>query len=60
MTYSRLAAKLALVEQAKLTVRMDAELLSRLHIAARRKRTTVSQIIRDFVAWYVEKEERGE
>lgn len=41
----------------KLTVRVDAELLSRLHILARRKRTNVSTIIRDFIAWYVDKEE---
>jgi predicted transcriptional regulator len=47
-------------EQVKLTVRIEEELLTRLHIVARKKRTNVSTIIRDFVQWYVDKEERGE
>lgn len=41
----------------KLTVSVEAEMLSRLHIVARRQGKTVSQIIREFMAWYVDKNE---
>lgn len=41
----------------KLTVAVEAEMLSRLHIVARRQGKTVSQIIREFVTWYVDKNE---
>lgn len=43
----------------KLTVAVEAEMLSRLHIVARRQGKTVSQIIREFMTWYVDKNEEG-
>lgn len=45
---------------AQLNVHIDPELLARLKIVAARKRKSVSEIVRDFIAWYVEKEERDE
>lgn len=45
---------------AQLNVHVDSELLARLKIIAVRKHKTVSEIIRDFISWYVAKEEGGE
>lgn len=36
------------------------ELLVRLKVVAAKKQVSVAKIMRDFVSWYVEKEERGE
>lgn len=47
-------------KRTQLSFEIDPELLARLKIIAVKKNTAVAKILRDFVAWYVEKEERGE
>jgi predicted transcriptional regulator len=44
-------------ETTTLTVRLDRELLTRFQVICVRKRESMSGVIRDFVGWYVEKEE---
>jgi metal-responsive CopG/Arc/MetJ family transcriptional regulator len=45
------------MEQQKLTVRLDADLLQRFKIVAVKERKSVSDLIREFVAFYVAKKE---
>lgn len=45
-------------KRTQLSLDIDPQLLTRLKVVAARKQTSVAKIVRDFVAWYVEKEER--
>ncbi len=47
-------------KRTQLNVPIDQELLTRLKVVAAKKQTSVAAIIREFVSWYVTKEERGE
>ena len=47
-------------KRTQLSLDIDPALLRRLKIVAVKKQKTVAAIVRDFVAWYVEKEERDE
>ena len=47
-------------KRTQLSLEIDPELLRRLKLVAVHKQTSVAKIVRDFVAWYVEKEERSE
>lgn len=44
-------------EERTLTVRLDDELLQQFKAVALRKRRPMSEIIREFIQWYVTKEE---
>lgn len=47
-----------MTERTQLNVAVEPELLRRLKVVAAKKGTSVSRIVRDFVVWYVEKEEK--
>jgi metal-responsive CopG/Arc/MetJ family transcriptional regulator len=44
-------------ETTTLTVRLDRELLTRFQVVCVRRHESMSEVIREFVGWYVEKEE---
>jgi predicted transcriptional regulator len=46
-------------EERTLTVRLDDDLLQRFKAVALAKRRPMSEIIREFISWYVEKETHG-
>lgn len=48
---------LGMPEMKQLNVEIDADLMRRFKVLAASKGTTVAQIIRDFMQWYVAKEE---
>jgi len=47
-------------KRTQLSLDIEPDLLQRLKIVAVKKETSVAKIIRDFVTWYVDKEERDE
>lgn len=46
-------------EESTLTVRLDPDLLRDFKIVAARKKRPMSEIIREFIQWYVSKEEEA-
>jgi predicted DNA-binding protein len=47
------------VQEAKLTVRIPAQTLNELHIAARRQGKTLTQVVRALVEEYLREQEEG-
>jgi predicted DNA-binding protein len=48
---------MARMAEMKTTIRIDEDLWHRLRVVAVEERKTASEIIREFVTWYVEKKE---
>jgi predicted DNA-binding protein len=46
-------------ESSTLTVRMEEELLHRFKVACVKKDRPMSDVVRKFIGWYVEREEEG-